>query len=145
MRVLVPSLVAVAALAGGCGSARDAATPEPRKTSSDPVTVTRDDPALPAGCRPAEVVELVERRLAARGDGMKLRELAVGFANGLGQIEIKARAGARLGEGKGAVDCEQGRIVAWGMGITPPGQEVAAVCPAAPQGGPVACAREWTT
>jgi hypothetical protein len=76
---------------------------------------------------------------------MKLRELAVGFANGLGQIEIKARAGARLGEGKGAVDCEQGRIVAWGMGITPPGQEVAAVCPAAPQGGPVACAREWTT
>jgi hypothetical protein len=168
------------------------------------VAVTRDDPTLPAECRPGTLA----RRIAAffdafnrgdpsavhyvapsggwysvtegrrrhfvtysrrglpayfarrhrHGERLRLVELAVGYANGLGQIEyrLERRAGdlRRLGItgttalGKGAVDCEAGRIVVWSMGM-PPGRGDAFIdadiCPPprARRAAIVACARRW--
>jgi hypothetical protein len=130
-----------AALAAGCGDRDEVAVAPP---ATGPVTVTREDAVLPAGCRPAEVATLVARRLEAHPRRLHLVEVAVGYANGLGQVELKAAdpGGARA-EGKGAVDCEARRIVAFGVGVIPSDQTTAPVCPVAPGGGPVACARDW--
>jgi hypothetical protein len=94
-----------------------------------------------------------------RGERMRLLEVAIGFANGLGHIEFRIDRRAddlrRLGitttiaYGKGALRCEDGRIVAWSMGMAagrgdphdgfeicpPPPTRVAAV---------IACARRWS-
>ena len=88
---------------------------------------------------------------------MRLLELAVGFANGLGQIEFRVDRRAddlrRLGvagtvaHGKGAVNCSTRQVVVWSMGM-PTGRRVPdfVVCPrprAARDAAVVACARRW--
>jgi hypothetical protein len=85
-----------------------------------------------------------------------LREVTVGYDNGLGQIEYTLTRRAadlrRLGvatsraEGKGAIDCERRKIVVWSMGM-PIGHERnrhrARLCPrpAAAKRVSVACVR----
>jgi hypothetical protein len=49
------------------------------------VVVTDHDASLPSGCRPAEVA----RVLIARDP--RLTEVIVGYANGLGQLELRRR------------------------------------------------------
>jgi hypothetical protein len=98
------------------------------------VVVTEDDPSLPPGCRPADVARL------ARARDPRLTEVIVGYANGLGQIEF--RLGGRR-RGKGVVDCEERRIVAWGAGPSS-GEPVVPLC--RPAGGTAAvraCVRHW--
>jgi hypothetical protein len=73
---------------------------------------------LPAGCRPAEAASLVAARLAHHRPRLRVVEVAV--------------------------DCAMHRIVAFGVGVVPPGQTTARVCPAAPGGGPTACAHDWS-
>jgi hypothetical protein len=95
--------------------------------------VTEDDPSLPAGCRPAEVARVVMAR------DPRLTEVIVGYANGLGQIEFRLGRGV---VGKGAVDCEERRIVAWGAGASD--EQLAPLCrPAAATGAVLACVRHW--
>jgi hypothetical protein len=88
------------------------------------------------------------------GERLKLEQIDVSLANGLGHVAYRIDRRAddlrRLGitgttaVGKGAVDCTTGRIVVWTMGMAPgrgyPGFEV---CPGteAPRGAIVACAR----
>ena len=97
------------------------------------VLVTEDDPSLPRGCRPAEVARVVMARDA------RLTEVIVGYANGLGQIEVRLGRGV---VGKGAVDCEERRIVAFGTGATH--VQLAPLChPAAATGAVLACVRHW--
>ena len=99
------------------------------------VVVTENDASLPSGCRPAEVARTVIAR------DPRLTEVIVGYANGLGHIET--RFGANR-VGKGAIDCEQRRIVAWGAGAShelgvPP------LCkrPAYATDAVLACGRHW--
>jgi hypothetical protein len=91
------------------------------------------------------------------GERMRLREVAVGFANGLGHIELQVERRAddlralgvvgSLAHGKGAVNCSTRQVVVWSMGMPtrrhpPP----AGVCPrpaAARDAAVVACARRW--
>jgi hypothetical protein len=97
------------------------------------VLVTEDDPSLPRGCRPAEVARVVMAREP------RLTEVIVGYANGLGRIEIRLGPGVI---GKGALDCEDGRIVALGAGATH--ERLAPLCPpAAATGAVLACVRQW--
>ena len=164
MGILATVLVAGLALAGG----------EPARTPPSDVLVTRDDPELPAGCRPGALgqrivtfLDAVNRGDAAaaaryadpqrgwysvtegrrrhfvtsersalaryfarrhrRGERLRLLELDVSFANGLGHIAYRLdrraddlrRLGVRMAIalGKGAVDCESGEIVVWSMGM----------------------------
>jgi hypothetical protein len=178
---------------------------DPQRPGGDPeparVVVTRDDPALPAGCRPRPLA----RRIAAvfdafnRGDPsavehvapsggwysvsdgrrrhfvtysrsglpeyfarrhrrrerLRLEQVDVDFAHGLGHIAYRIERRAddlrRVGItgttalGKGAVDCDTGRIVVWSMGM-PAGRVHGAfeLCPPprTPRPGAiVACAR----
>jgi len=99
------------------------------------VLVTEDDRSLPPGCRPAEVARVVMAR------DPRLTEVIVGYANGLGQIEF--RMGARI-VGKGAVDCEERRLVAWGAGASHE-QQVPPLCerPAGATAAVLACVRHW--
>ena len=95
--------------------------------------MVEDDPSLPSGCRPAQVAHVVMAR------DPRLTEVIVGYANGLGHIEF--RLGGRLA-GKDAVDCEEGRIVAWGAGATHEG--LAPLCRhAAATTSVLACVRHW--
>ena len=97
------------------------------------VLVTEDDPSLPSGCRPAEVARVVMAREP------RLTEVIVGYANGLGQIEIRLGPGV---SGKGAVDCEEGRIVVLGAGATH--EQLAPLCrPPAATAAVLACVRHW--
>jgi hypothetical protein len=92
------------------------------------------------------------------GERLRLLEIAVGFANGLGHIEfrIDRRAddlrslGVRtnVAFGKGAVRCEDGRIVVWSMGMHAGRRDPHAgfeICPPPPTraAAVVACARRW--
>ena len=99
------------------------------------MVVTDHDASLPSGCRPVEVA----RVLIARDP--RLTEVIVGYANGLGQLEF--RLGGNL-VGKGAIDCEQRRIVAWGAGAS---HELSAApqCkrPAYARDAVLACVRHW--
>ena len=99
------------------------------------VVVTDHDASLPNGCRPAEVA----RVLIARDP--RLTEVIVGYANGLGQLEF--RLGGNL-VGKGAIDCEERRIVAWGSGASHE-RRVAPLCrrPAYASGAVLGCVRHW--
>ena len=71
----------------------------------------------------------------------RLTEVIVGYANGLGQFEF--RLGGNL-VGKGAIDCEERRIVAWGAGAS---QELSAPPlyerPAYARDAVLACVRHW--
>jgi hypothetical protein len=97
------------------------------------IVVTEDDAALPQGCRPAQIARIVKAR------DPRLTQVIVGYANGLGQIEF--RLGPRI-IGKGAVDCREGRIVAWGAGPSP--EAFASVCRApAATTAVLACVRHW--
>jgi hypothetical protein len=91
------------------------------------------------------------------GERMRLLELAVGFANGLGHIEFQVDRRAddlrRLGvvgtvaHGKGAVDCSTRQVVVWSMGMPTRREPYFVVCrrPAAARDAPtVACARSWS-
>lgn len=127
----------MAALVAGCGASAEPAAPP----ATGPAPVTREEVVLPVGCRPAEVAALVVRRLAHDPRRLRLLEVAVGFSNGLGQFALRAAAPAGVAEGKGAVDCEAHRIVAFSVGVIPPGELTAPVCPAAPGSGPRACVR----
>ncbi len=99
------------------------------------VVVTENDPALPSGCRPAEVAHMLLERHP------RLTEVIVGYANGLGQIEF--RFGAN-GIGKGAVDCELRTFVALGAGPSD-SPDIAPVCerPAYAPHAVLACVRHW--
>jgi hypothetical protein len=90
------------------------------------------------------------------GERMRLLELAVGFANGLGQIEFRVDRRAddlrRLGvvgtvaHGKGAVNCSTRQIVVWSMGMATRPQPELVICGrsrAARGAAVVACARRW--
>jgi hypothetical protein len=93
-----------------------------------------------------------------RGERMRLLEVAVGFANGLGHIEFRVdrraddlrRLGIRtnVAYGKGALRCGDGKIVVWSMGMqagrTDP-HEGFEICPPPPTrtSAIVACARRW--
>ena len=138
----------------------DAARPDPGR-----IVVTEDDPSLPRGCRPAEVAARLQElfELAHRGDweavramlvdpGMvesveasakpsrlRLRAVIVGYANGLGQIELEV-VGRRYG--KGAVRCGTGKFAAIGVSADAhPG--FAPVCGGEPRGAVLACVRHW--
>jgi hypothetical protein len=171
----------------------------PRETTTR-IVVTRDDPGLPAACRPRRLarhiagffgafnrgdpsaVDFVDpsegwysvsdgrgrhfvtysrsglpeyfARRHRRGERLRLLEVDVSYARGLGHMayRVERRAGdlARLGivgttaVGKGALDCETGKIVVWSMG-QPAGQRFTrfAVCPrpTSRTGAIVACAR----
>jgi hypothetical protein len=191
------TLIACAVL-GGCaadeGKPRVAAAPVP----SD-VLVTRDDPSLPAACRPralalrigdfldavsrgdpeaarfvapsggwysaseggvrhfvaydrAKLTPYFERR-HEHGERMRLLELAVGFANGLGHIEFRVERRAddlrRLGvvgtvaHGKGAVNCFTRQIVVWSMGMPIRRVPDYVICRPPRDAAVVACARRW--
>jgi hypothetical protein len=90
------------------------------------------------------------------GERMRLLELAVGFANGLGHIEFRVERRAddlrelgvvgTVAHGKGAVNCSTRQIVVWSMGM--PIRQVPdfVICrrpPAARDDVVVACARRW--
>jgi hypothetical protein len=107
------------------------------------------EPEVTAGCI----------RRHARGEWLRLLELTVGFANGLGQIEFRVDRRAddlrRLGitgtiaHGKGAVDCATGKIVVWSMGMAAGRRDPHAhfvLCPRPRTPGravAVVCARRW--
>jgi hypothetical protein len=91
------------------------------------------------------------------GERMRLLELAVGFANGLGHIEFRVDRRAddlrRLGvvgtiaHGKGAVDCSTRQVVVWSMGMPTRRVPDFLVCrrrAAARHARTVACARRWS-
>jgi hypothetical protein len=165
------------------------------------IVVTRDNAALPAGCRPRRLA----RRIAAffdafnrgdpsavsfadpsrgwysvsdgrprrhfvtssregllryfarrhrRGERLRLEEVDVSYARGLGHmaywIDRRADDLRRLGitgttaHGKGAMDCETGEIVVWSMGMPPGrGHTPFQICPPPrrPSRATVACAR----
>jgi hypothetical protein len=94
-------------------------------------------------------------RRHAHGERMRLLELAVGFANGLGQIEFRVDRRAddlrRLGvvgtvaHGKGAVNCSTREIVVWSMGMATRPEPRFVICgrPRPALDGIVACARRW--
>jgi hypothetical protein len=198
VRMRPTALLACAALGGCAADAR--AEPDVRAG----IVVTRDDPSLPAACRPRALATRIGRFLDAvsrgdpaaarfvapsggwysvtegrarhfvayerrelaehlarrhdRGERVRLLDLAVGFANGLGQIEFRLDRRAddlrRLGVagtiaiGKGAVNCDSGSIVVWSMGM-PTGRDRHAdlsPCPRPPKprgAVTVACARRW--
>ena len=102
--------------------------------------------------------ELVRYFVGRHGHGERLRllEIAVGFANGLGHIEFRIERRAddlrRLGVrtnvafGKGAMRCGDGRIVVWSMGMHAGRRDPHAnfqICPPPPTrvSAIVACAR----
>ena len=90
------------------------------------------------------------------GERLRLLEIAVGFANGLGHVEFRIERRAddlrRLGVrtnvafGKGAMRCGDGRIVVWSMGMHAGRRDPHAnfqICPPPPTrvSAIVACAR----
>jgi hypothetical protein len=90
------------------------------------------------------------------GERMRLLELAVGFANGLGQIEFRVDRRAddlrRLGvvgttaHGKGAVKCSSRQVVVWSMGMPTRRVPEFVICSrsrTAREAAVVTCARRW--
>jgi hypothetical protein len=101
----------------------------------------------------AGLVEYFARR-HRHGERLRLEQVDVSFGNGLGHIayvlERRADDLRRLGiagtaaHGKGAVDCESGRIILWSMGMPAgDGHEAFELCPPPrkPSRAIVACAR----
>jgi hypothetical protein len=95
-------------------------------------------------------------RRHARGERLRLLELAVAFGNGFGQIEFQLvrraddlrRLGVltRIAHGKGGVDCSTGQAVVWSMGMHAGRRDPHAgfeICPQPPRptAAIVACAR----
>lgn len=93
-----------------------------------------------------------------RGERLRLLEVAIGFANGLGHIEFRLDRRAddlrRLGvtttiaHGKGALRCGDGKIVVWSMGMLAGRRDPHAgfeICPQPPTrvAAVIACARRW--
>jgi hypothetical protein len=91
-----------------------------------------------------------------RGERLRLLQLDVSFANGLGQVaylldrraDDLRRLGVRttIAVGKGAVDCDTGEIVVWSTGMpvgTRGARERFGICPRprSAAGAPVVCAR----
>jgi hypothetical protein len=124
-------------------------------------SVTEGDPRRGGRHFVAERQNELERYFIERhrtGERMRLLEVAVGFANGLGHIEFRVdrraddlrRLGIRtnIAYGKGALRCEDGKIIVWSMamhaGRRDP-HEAYEVCPrpAARPAKIVACARRW--
>lgn len=62
----------------------DGPAPAPARAAEVPITVTRDDPSLPAGCRPAKVARRVSSflRRYSRGDRDLARRLTFRRPNG---------------------------------------------------------------
>jgi hypothetical protein len=90
------------------------------------------------------------------GERMRLLEVAVGFANGLGHLDFRVERRAddlrgfgirtNIAYGNGAMRCEDGKIVAWGMGMPAgPNPPAFRICPRPPfrVAAIVACARRW--
>jgi hypothetical protein len=156
---LVALCFALPACGGGDAGGGTPAAPRPQPTAVATVVpggalasvvVTEDDLSLPAGCRPGSVAKIVIDALELQNrrlhHGFRLRELIVGYANGLGQIEYKLTPPS---EGKGAVDCNRRELVVW-TGDRPPvlsTEEVTApLCPQParlPEEAVVACVRHW--
>jgi hypothetical protein len=117
---LVPVL---AACGGGRDDGRIALPPATSVPSATP-------------CRPAQAARLLQRHVAAQVPeraGVRLTEIRVENANGLGQVQFhltrRGRAGVVPAEGKGAVDCDTLRVVAFGMsGGLPPGERTGPLC-----------------
>ena len=158
-----------AAIAAGCAThGDDGGLPAGGAPTGDrPTVVTERGSRMPSGCRPAEVAGLLNElfdalnradRQDARarvldpemlrvierpagGRPLRLQAVIVGYANGLGQIEF--RAAGRL-HGKGAVDCDTGRLVAVGLGHER--ERMAPLCGRSqrPVGAALACARDWS-
>ena len=103
-----------------------------------PVVVTGDDPGLPDGCRPAQAVQALRAHV---GPAIRFDEVIVGYANGLGQIEMSATVAGLRAHGKGAIDCHTRSVVAFGIGPEP--EPVARLCPQARTHATVACVRHW--
>jgi hypothetical protein len=153
-----PSLIALSAAVAACGGGSDASKDARPAAPIRPTraVVVPDDLSLPAGCRPGSVAESVQAYVAARYRGAQrvwLREIAVGYANGLGQLEFKLARRAAGGpsgssapdvEGKGAYDCRRRMIVELGWGVVGPHSGTSPLCGRpAPHGRPLACARHW--
>jgi hypothetical protein len=85
------------------------------------------------------MVELLER--PASGGPLQLRAVIVGYAHGLGQIEFRAAPGRLIG--KGAVQCEERRFAAVGLGAEHPGIRMAPLCGRPPGQAVLACVRHW--
>jgi hypothetical protein len=201
MKCRAALLVACLALAG---CARDS----PLRLPAERVTVTRDDPGLPNGCRPLQVAHRITAFLAAfnrgdrsaaryaapelgpyggwysvtegnprrggrhfvatrqsdlvryfirrhrHGERLRLLEVSVSVASGLGHIAFAVdrraddlrRLGIRtnVAFGKGALRCEDGKIVVWSMGMHAGRSDLAfETCPPPPirQRAILACAR----
>ena len=155
-----------AGVAAGCAT-EAADTPVPAAREARGVVVTEDDPSLPRGCGPAEVAALLTELFDAisRGDRpaarallvdpamierlerpvagpLRLSAVIVGYANGLGQIEFRAAPGRLIG--KGAVQCEEGRFAAVGLGAEHSGIRMAPLCGRRPGHAVVACVRDWS-
>ena len=94
----------------------------------------------------------------SHGERLRLLEIAVGFANGLGHIEFRIdrraddlrRLGVRtnVAFGKGAVRCGDGKVLVWSMGMHVGRKDPHAgfeICPPppTPTTAVVACARRW--
>jgi hypothetical protein len=92
------------------------------------------------------------------GERMRLLEVTVGFANGLGHIEFRVERRAddlrglgirtNVAYGKGALRCADGKIIAWSMGMPAGRRDPYAdheICPRpiARVTAIVACARRW--
>jgi hypothetical protein len=102
--------------------------------------VNRDDRIAAASflADPA-LLALFER--ASAGRPLRLRQVAVGYANGLGQIEFRSAGGV---VGKGAVDCEARKLVAGGAGASHE-RRLAPLCARTTRNisGVAACVRRW--
>ena len=165
-RALIACLLCAGVVAG-CG-AEGANSPVVAAHETRGVVVIEDDRSLPRGCGPAEVAALLIELLDAmdRGDGpaarallaepamivplerpaagrpLRLRAVIVGYANGLGQIEFRAAPGRRIG--KGAVQCEERRFAAVGLGAEHPRIRMAPLCGRRPGHAVLACVRDWS-
>jgi hypothetical protein len=132
-RASVTAGLLCAAIGAGCAThGDDGDRPAGGPSAGERRVVVNDRGSrLPSGCRPAEVARLLNE--------LRLRAVIVGYANGLGQIEF--RAAGRL-HGKGAVDCETGRLVAVGLGLER--ERMAPLCgrPHRPVAAALACARD---
>jgi hypothetical protein len=111
--------------------------------AASPVAVTEDDLTLPDGCRPAQATQVLNGHFGT--PAVRLDEVIVGYANGLGQIEFAATvAGGRV-HGKGAIDCAARSIVALGFGRE--AERHAPLCRPSPERrthATLACVRHWT-
>jgi hypothetical protein len=102
-----------------------------------------EDVQGPARCPPAQVARVLAGYFdASEQRRLRLRAVAVGYANGLAHVDF--RLGGRA-LGKGALDCETGQLVAIGAGEGDAAVAAAPVCPGKAERvrGARVCVRNW--